>query len=136
MRQAAEHITLIKKRFRRAEWLLIDVETFDKKTTTPLTGRLIAHSPQRDDVWNLLLKSPQIKRPYILCSRTRLARSFMLSDYNFSDGVRGKYVKRLSLAKKVEKSIVKKGLSLKNLLDDLKTERKRYTLQIVKKSGL
>ena len=75
MRQASEHITHIKKRFRRAEWLLVDVETLDKKTATPLKGRLITHSPRRDDVWKSLLKSPQIKRPYILCSRTRLARS-------------------------------------------------------------
>ena len=75
MRQTSEYITHIKKRFRRAEWLLVDVVTIDKKTAAPLTGRLIAHSPKRDDVWDSLLKSPQIKRPYILCSRTRLARS-------------------------------------------------------------
>ena len=75
MKQTLEFITHIKKRFHRAEWLLVDVETIDKKTATPLKGRLIAHSTKRDDVWNSLLKSPQIKRPYILCSRTRLSRS-------------------------------------------------------------
>ena len=75
MKQTLEFITHIKKRFHRAEWLLVDVETIDKKTATPLKGRLIAHSPKRDVVWDSLLKSPQVKRPYILCSRTRLARS-------------------------------------------------------------
>ena len=75
MRQTVEFITHIKKRFRRVEWLLVDVETLDKKTATPLKGRLITHSPKRDDVWKSLLKSPQIKRPYILCSRTPLTRS-------------------------------------------------------------
>lgn len=75
MKQTSEYITHIKKRFHRAEWLLVDVETIDKKTATPLKGRLIAHSTKRDDVWKSLLKSPQIKRPYILCSRTRLSRS-------------------------------------------------------------
>jgi hypothetical protein len=75
MRQESEQITHIKKRFRRVEWLLVDVETIDKKTAVPLTGRLIAHSPKRAVVWDSLLKTPQIKRPYILCSRTRLARS-------------------------------------------------------------
>ena len=38
-----------------------------------------------------------------------------------------KNLTRASLAKEVEKSMVKKGLSLKNLLDDLKAERQRYT---------
>jgi hypothetical protein len=75
MRQTSEYIAHIKKRFRRVEWLLVDVETLDKKTATPLKGRLITHSPKRDDVWKSLLKSPQIKRPYILCSRPPLARS-------------------------------------------------------------
>lgn len=38
-------------RLRRAfpqEWLLVEVKRFDPKTTTPLTGRLMAHSPSRD----------------------------------------------------------------------------------------
>ena len=38
-------------RLRRAfpnEWLLIDVDRFDARTTTPLTGRLLAHSKLRD----------------------------------------------------------------------------------------
>ena len=37
-----------------------------------------------------------------------------------------KRLTRASLAKEVEKNMVKKGLSLKNLLDDLKAERQRY----------
>ena len=30
------------------EWLLIEVDRFDPRTTTPLTGRLLAHSKRRD----------------------------------------------------------------------------------------
>ena len=30
------------------EWLLIAVDRFEPKTTTPLTGRLLAHSKLRD----------------------------------------------------------------------------------------
>lgn len=30
------------------EWLLVEVARFDPKTTTPLAGRLRAHSPSRD----------------------------------------------------------------------------------------
>ena len=46
----SESIEKLKKRFRR-EWLLIAVDKMDEATTTPLTGRLIAHSPHRDDVY-------------------------------------------------------------------------------------
>ena len=38
-------------RMRRAfpdEWLLIAVDRFDSRTTTPVTGRLLAHSKLRD----------------------------------------------------------------------------------------
>ena len=48
---------------------------------------------------------------------------------NLKKGGRMVTTKRLlrsSLAKNVEKSIKEKGLSLKNLLNDLKQERKRY----------
>ena len=37
-----------------------------------------------------------------------------------------KNLTRVSLAKEVEKSMVKKGMSLKDLIDDLKVERQRY----------
>ena len=39
------------EQFRRAmpdEWLLIEVDRFDPRTTSPLTGRLVAHSRLRD----------------------------------------------------------------------------------------
>ena len=38
-------IDRIRRRYRR-EWLLIAVDRFDRRTTTPLTGRLLAHSKQ------------------------------------------------------------------------------------------
>lgn len=39
-------IERIRRRHKR-EWLLIVVDRFDKRTTTPLTGRLLAHSKLR-----------------------------------------------------------------------------------------
>lgn len=45
----ARTIDAIRKRFRR-EWLLIAVETMDARTQEPLRGRLLAHSPHRDEV--------------------------------------------------------------------------------------
>ena len=36
------------RRRHQNEWLLIDVDRFNPRTTTPLTGRLLAHSKRRD----------------------------------------------------------------------------------------
>ena len=47
-------IESIKKQYRR-EWLLIAVDKVDESTTTPLTGRLLAHSLCRDEVYQKLL---------------------------------------------------------------------------------
>lgn len=64
----SEKIDTIKKRFKR-EWLLIDVDQFDDSTTTPISGRLIAHSPHRDQVYQFLIKNPGISKPLIECSQ-------------------------------------------------------------------
>ena len=45
-----EKIENIKKRFKK-EWLLIKVTEFDKTTSTSIKGRLIAHSPNRDEIY-------------------------------------------------------------------------------------
>jgi len=50
-----QKIEIIRKRFRR-EWLLIAVEKMDESTTTPLTGRLLAHSPHRDEIYRKEMK--------------------------------------------------------------------------------
>ncbi|MBI5244099.1 MAG: hypothetical protein HY922_10560 [Elusimicrobia bacterium] len=45
----ARNVNDIRKRFHR-EWLLIAVESMDPRTQEPLSGRLLAHSPHRDEV--------------------------------------------------------------------------------------
>jgi len=57
----SEKIEEIKKRFHR-EWLLITVDKIDEATTTPVSGRLIAHSPHRDEIYQMLLKPPKVKK--------------------------------------------------------------------------
>jgi len=57
----SEKIEKIKKRFHR-EWLLITVDKIDEATTTPVSGRLIAHSPHRDEIYQMLLKPPKVKK--------------------------------------------------------------------------
>lgn len=48
-----EKIETIKRRYHR-EWLLIAVDKVDEATTTPLSGRLVAHSPHRDEIYRKL----------------------------------------------------------------------------------
>lgn len=60
----SEKIAAIKKRFKN-QWILIDIDLMNEKTTTPLTGRLIAHSPKRENLHKIILKSPEIKRPLV-----------------------------------------------------------------------
>ena len=48
----------IRGRYKR-EWLLIAIEEMDETTTTPLSGRLLAHSPHRDDVDRASIKYPK-----------------------------------------------------------------------------
>jgi hypothetical protein len=50
-----QRIEAIREKFHR-EWLLIAVDDMDKSTTTPLTGRLLAHSPHRDEIYRLDMK--------------------------------------------------------------------------------
>lgn len=60
-----EPIDRIRQRFHR-EWLLIAVKEMDEATTTPLTGRLLAHSPHRDEVHR---KAQQTRRlTYLTCT--------------------------------------------------------------------
>ena len=57
----SERIETIKKRFSR-EWLLIAVNKIDESTTTPISGKVIAHSPHREDIYRMLLKPPKAKK--------------------------------------------------------------------------
>jgi len=49
-------IDQIRKRFRR-EWLLIAVDRLDPRTQVPIRGRLLAHSPHRDEIYHRLAKA-------------------------------------------------------------------------------
>jgi len=49
------------------EWLLIAVDEFDELTTVPRRGRLLAHSKQRDAIYERLLRT-KIKLPLVTYS--------------------------------------------------------------------
>ena len=57
----SENISKTKKKFHN-EWLLIAVDTMDKSTTTPKSGTLIAHSPNREKIYRQLMKPLPHKR--------------------------------------------------------------------------
>lgn len=51
----SEQIKTIKSRFNH-EWLLIKVDKMDVQSTTPISGRLIAHSPMREEIYKKSIK--------------------------------------------------------------------------------
>lgn len=56
-----EKIKKIKNRIHR-QWLLIAVDKIDEARTTPISGKLIAHSPHREDIYRILLNPPKGKK--------------------------------------------------------------------------
>ncbi len=51
-----ELINKIRKRFRR-EWLLIAADELDPRTQVPIRGRLLFHSPHRDEVYDRMVSA-------------------------------------------------------------------------------
>jgi len=49
-----QKIQALKKKYRR-QWLLIAVGKIDESTTMPISGKIIAHSPRRDEIYRKLL---------------------------------------------------------------------------------
>ncbi|OGX05696.1 MAG: hypothetical protein A3G87_04950 [Omnitrophica bacterium RIFCSPLOWO2_12_FULL_50_11] len=72
-----EAIETIKKRYeRRREWLLIQVTKMDESTTTPLRGRLLAHSPHRYEVYEKLQHVNRVIRTYVTCASDELPKGY------------------------------------------------------------
>jgi hypothetical protein len=71
----SEKIEKIKKRFHR-EWLLIAVDKVDESTTTPISGRLIAHSPHRDEIYRKLFSLKQKRNILVECSEDKLPKGY------------------------------------------------------------
>ena len=52
MNKKPEPIKKLLNRYKN-EWLLIDVDNFDKRTLVPKTGRLLVHSTQKEDLYGI-----------------------------------------------------------------------------------
>jgi hypothetical protein len=59
------------------EWLLIEVDKMDESTTRPLTGKLIAHSKNRDEIYKEQLKHKGLL--YIRFSENKLPKGYALA---------------------------------------------------------
>ncbi len=55
----SQKIEIIRKKHPH-EWLLIRVDKMDESTTTPLTGYLLAHSPNRDKIYSKMVKVKEL----------------------------------------------------------------------------
>ncbi len=73
-----EPIETIRKRFHR-EWVLVAIEKMDRATTTPLTGRLLAHSPRRHEIYARSRRYP--KPALIVFSEDTFPKGFAAAFY-------------------------------------------------------
>lgn len=71
----SDKIESIKKRYTR-EWLLIAVDKSDASTTTPISGKLIAHSPHREDIYQKLITPPKVKKLLVEYSEDTFPEGF------------------------------------------------------------
>lgn len=70
-----QRIEAIKKKYHK-QWLLIAVNEIDASTTTPLTGKLIAHSPYRDKIYQKLFLLPHKQNILIEYSEDTLPKGY------------------------------------------------------------
>ena len=71
----SQKIEQIKQKFNR-EWLLIAVDKVNEATTTPVSGKLIAHSPHRDDVYRKLLSFKRTYNVLVEFSEDKLPKGY------------------------------------------------------------
>lgn len=71
----SEKIETIKKRFHR-EWLLISVDKIDESTTTPISGKIISHSPYRDKIYRKLLSLTKKHNVLVEYSEDKLPKGY------------------------------------------------------------
>ncbi len=72
----SQEIETLRKKFPK-EWLLIEVDKMDEATTTPLTGRLLAHSKNRDEIYKKQMEYKQLV--YLCYSEDKLPKGYALA---------------------------------------------------------
>lgn len=74
----SQKIETIRKKYHR-EWLLIAIDKMDESTTTPLTGRLLAHSPHRDEIYRKEMKCK--RHTLTVCSEDTFPKGYAAAFY-------------------------------------------------------
>ena len=69
-------IQKLRKRFRH-QWLLLAVDKMDKLTTTPLKGRVLAHSKDRDEIYQKMLRYKH--NTYLTYSEDNLPKGYAVA---------------------------------------------------------
>ena len=76
MKRRSLPIEQIRRRYKR-EWLLVTVDRMDPRTQIPLRGRLLAHSPHRDEIYHRLAKVSGLT--VVLYSETTLPQGYAVA---------------------------------------------------------
>jgi hypothetical protein len=72
----SQKIETLKKKF-PAEWLLIAVDKVDEATTTPVSGKLLSHSPRRYEIYRKLLALKRKTAVLVEYSRDTMPKGFV-----------------------------------------------------------
>ena len=75
--QRSQSIEQIRHRY-KGEWLLISVDDLDQATTTPRRGRLLAHSKDRDALYDQLLRR-KVKLPLVTYSEDQPPKGYAVA---------------------------------------------------------
>ena len=78
-REKVRSIDRIRRGYRR-EWLLIDVVEMDDATTRPLRGRLLAHSKDRQALYDRLLQT-RVRLPLVTYSEDSPPQGYAVAFY-------------------------------------------------------
>lgn len=70
------NIQKMRKKFRR-EWLLIRVDEMDESTTMPLKGHILAHSKDRDEIYQKMLRYK--RNTYLTYSEDTLPKGYAVA---------------------------------------------------------
>jgi len=73
-----QNIQIIKKRYPK-EWVLVKVGKVDDATTTPLSGHLIAHSKNRDEIYKKMM--PLKGKILVMFTEDKLPKGYAIAFY-------------------------------------------------------
>ena len=80
MPMKSESVATLRKRYHR-EWLLVAVDRLDPRTQEPLMGRVLSHSPNREEIYDRLVKAKGLTMA--LYSETTLPQGYAIAFFRW-----------------------------------------------------